>query len=306
MRVHRLPFAPGIFFNALSIQAAMPRDVTAVLYQSFTPPWSRAARAVLVHDLIYLTRPDFFTSAERAYFDWIVRLLPRAEAIATVSAHVREQVLELFPRRDPATVSVIPNGVDERFFTGRASPPVIERRPYVLAVGRINPRKNLARLVRALDLVQPGGVDLVLAGPAEGPRDTELERALADVKATRVVRLGHVADEVLPGLYAGAEIACYVSLDEGFGVPPLEAMASGTPVLGSDIPAIREVVADAALLVDPTSIEAIANGLTTLLADQTRRDHYVDAGRRRVERFRWTRTADAAISVLRAATDIRT
>jgi glycosyltransferase involved in cell wall biosynthesis len=313
-RRRRLPRWPGPIFNGIAIQAAIGRDVESVLYQSFTPPWSRAARAVVIHDLIYLTRPEFFTPTERAYFSWIPRLLPHAEVVSTVSGHVREAVLEAFPARDPETVSIIPNGVDDRFFippAARAEAAIRARRalaltrPFVLFVGRVNPRKNLARLVAAMLAGGLTELDLVLAGPADGPSDPDLQRAFDAAPSVRVVRLGPVADEWLPGLYAAAEVACYVSLDEGFGVPPLEAMASGTPSVVSDIPPIREVVGDAATRVDPTRVDAIADGIRAVVDDVAGRATRVARGMDKAEQFRWSRSAAAAITALRLAATVR-
>jgi len=312
--VRRLRMFPGPVFNGLAIQAAIDENIAAVLYQSFAPVWSRAARAVVVHDLIYLARPELFTRAERLYFNLIPKLLPAAEVIVTVSEHVRSQVLELFPRRDPSTVMIVPNGVDDAFFLDTVDRPVrIEaaRRalgidgPYVVAVGRVNPRKNLARLVIAMEQANLGGVALVLAGPQDGPADPALLAALSSAKGIRVMVVGHVPEEHLPGLYGGALAACYVSLDEGFGVPPLEAMAAGTPVLVSDIPPLREVVGEAALRVDPLSVDAIADGLRALVCDTAGRARWMSDGHGRATRFRWTSAGAAAVATLSAAAALR-
>lgn len=308
-----LPRTPAPIFSGVSVQLAMPGDVSAVLYQSFTPPFSRAGRVVVVHDLIYLKRPELFTPKERLYLSWIPRLLPLAEVIAAVSEHVREEVLEILPRRDPATVCVIPNGIDEAFFlddSGRSSAEARVRqalglgRPYIVAVGRINPRKNLARLVRAFLSARMSEHDLVLAGPRDGPSDDELATALR-LAGDRVRLLGYVPDAILPGLYAGADAACYVSLDEGFGVPPLEAMATGTPVVASDIPALREVVGGAALLINPLEVEGIAWALSEIISDSALRRRLSADGRERASAYRWTEAATRAAAALELAATAR-
>jgi glycosyltransferase involved in cell wall biosynthesis len=312
--VRRLRRFPGPVFNGLAIQAALGSNVDAVLYQSFSPVWSRAGRAVVVHDLIYLRRPELFTPAERLYFSLIPMLLPAAEIVVTVSEHVRSQVLDRFPRRDASTVAVVPNGVDEAFFLDaveREARIEAARRalhidgPYVVAVGRVNPRKNLARLVMAMELANLAGAALVLAGPQDGPADPALRSALSSARRTRVMAVGHVPYEHLPGLYGGALAACYVSLDEGFGVPPLEAMAAGTPALVSDIPPLREVVGEAALRVDPQSVDAIADGLRTLVCDTAGRATWVSAGYGRAAKFHWSSAGAAAVASLSAAAALR-
>lgn len=305
--------APAPIFNGVSVQLAMPRCVSAVLYQSFTPPLSRAGRVVVIHDLIYLKRPELFTRKELLYFSWIPRLLPLAEVVATVSEHVRQEVLDILPGRDPATVCVIPNGVDEAFFLDNLarSRAVAEARqvlgldgPYIVAVGRINPRKNLGRLVRAFLSAGLSDYTLVLAGPRDGPRDDDLADALESA-GHRVRLLGYVPDATLPGLYAGADAACYVSLDEGFGVPPLEAMATGTPVVASDIPVIREVLGDAALVVDPLEVEEIAHALVSIVGDSALRARLSARGLERASAHRWAEAAGRAASALELAAAAR-
>jgi glycosyltransferase involved in cell wall biosynthesis len=313
VRFRRLPLSPAPLFNGIEMQWALPRSATAVLYQSFTPPTSAAGRVVVIHDLIYLTRPEMFTRIERAYFRFLPMLLPRAEIVATVSNHVRQEILERYPKRDPATVHVVPNGVDPRFFltpdrrafeADRARQRYGLDRPYVVAVGRRNPRKNLARLVTAFGAAGLDDFDLVLAGPADGPHDAGLEAAIACVGPGRIRQLGEVPDGLLAGIYAGAECACYVSLAEGFGVPPLEAMATGTPVLASEIPPLREVAADAAMLVDPLDADAIRDGLRRVVLEAELRQVLVERGHARAAQFSWARSASAALGCLRAAADL--
>jgi len=314
LRFRHLPSSPAPLFNGVEIQLALPRSVGAVLYQSFTPPLSAAGRVVVIHDLIYLSRPDLFTRVERAYFGLLPRLLSRAEIVATVSEHVRDEVLGRFPKRDAATVQVVPNGVDPSFFltsdqrlveADRARRKYGLVRPYAVAVGRRNPRKNLARLVRAFAASGLDDLDLVLAGPTDGPHDGPLEEAIAAVAGGRVRQLGEVPNELLPGVYAGAACACYVSLAEGFGVPPLEAMATGTPVLASEIPPIREVAADAAMLVDPLREDAIRDGLRRIVLDAGLRKTLIERGYVRASEYTWARSSRAALACLRAAADLR-
>jgi glycosyltransferase involved in cell wall biosynthesis len=311
----QLPSSPAPLFSGLEIQLVLPRSVEAVLYQSFTPPISAAGRAVVIHDLIYLSRPELFTRIERTYFRILPRMLPRAEIVATVSEHVREEVLGHFPKRDPNTVFVVPNGVDPRFFLN-AEQRAIEAdrarqrygldRPYAVAVGRRNPRKNLGRLVRAFANSGLDDLELVFAGPTDGPRDVALEEAMAAVGSVsaRIRQLGEVPDDLLPGIYAGAECACYISLAEGFGVPPLEAMATGTPVLASEIPPLREVCADAAMLVDPLDTDAIREGLRRIVLDTDVRQGLIERGHQRAAEFTWARSARAALACLRVASDL--
>jgi glycosyltransferase involved in cell wall biosynthesis len=309
----RLRSSPAPVFNSIQIQRALPRSVQAVLYQSFTPPVSAAARVTVIFDMIYLSRPELFTRIERLYFRTLPKMLGRAEVVATISEHVREELIEHYPGRDPATIRLIYPGVDQRFLmdvAARARAAESARhelgldRPYVAAVGRRNPRKNLARLVRAFLAARLDGVELVLAGPTEGPRDEELEIALEQA-GTQVRVLGEVSDEALPWIYAGARCVCYVSLAEGFGIPPLEAMASGTPVIASSIPPLLEVLGDSALFVNPLDEEEIAEALRRLVLGDEERSRLVRLGLEQADRFTWDRSADAALAALRMAAEIR-
>ncbi len=148
-------------------------------------------------------------------------------------------------------------------------------------------------------------MDLVLAGPTDGPRDRDLDAAIAAAPAGRIRELGTVGDDLLPGLYAAAECVCYISLEEGFGVPPLEAMAAGTPVLGSSIPPLQEVLGDAALLVDPLDEEAIRDGLRRVTLDAGIRKKLVERGHERAAGYSWSRSAGAALDALRLAAALK-
>lgn len=313
VRYRRLHSSPAPLFNSVQIQRVLPPSVDAVMYLSFTPPVSKAARLTVIFDMIYLTRPELFTRIERLYFRTLPAMLRRAEVVATISEHVREELIERFPKRDPETIRIIYPGVDERFLMdevrrGQAAASARRElgldRPYVAAVGRRNPRKNLARLVRAFMASGLDDVELVLAGPTEGPRDEELELAL-EKAGSRVRVLGEVSDEALPWIYAGAQCVCYVSLAEGFGIPPLEAMASGTPVIASSIPPLLEVLGDSALFVNPLDEEEMAAALRRLVTDGEERSRLTRLGLEQANRYTWDRSADAAYSALQMAADIR-
>jgi alpha-1,3-rhamnosyl/mannosyltransferase len=236
--------------------------------------------------------------AERATLPLAVR---RAAGFICISETTREELEERFPAtRGRATA--IPLGAGPEFFDAR--PDGVAQRlgvdgPFVLAVGTREPRKNLSRLVDAflsLPAAERDGVRLVLAG-GRGWSSAELDeltRGHADV--VRVV--GFVPDSDLPSLYAEARAFAYPSLEEGFGLPVLEAMAAGTPVLTSDRSALREVGEGAALLVDPTDTEAIAGGLSRLLADDGERERLVALGRARADSHTWERCARETLDFL--------
>jgi glycosyltransferase involved in cell wall biosynthesis len=250
------------------------------------PPLGGAAGVVTVHDLSWL-RDDTFPTGHR-----LRRLVPwsvgRAGAVAVPTACVSGEVASSMAV-DPSRIVVTPEGVSPVFFG--ATPLADESlrglgitRPYALAVGTIEPRKNLARLLQAwrgaAEALQ--GWKLVLAGPRGwGP---------GLPRTPDVVPTGWISDATLPGLAAGAEFFCYPSLYEGFGLPPLEAMAAGTPALVGRYSAASEVLGDAAHLVDPCDVDDIAAGLARMASDSDHRRRLALAGRARAALFTWERT----------------
>ncbi len=234
-----------------------------VVAHNFTP-WS-GRRAVFVHDVLFQTNPSWFTRTERIYYSLIPRLLPRADVVATSTHHEAERIARCNPRlRGP----VHPVGLAVR--TGLLEvtptrPDVVEDgEPFILSVGRLNVRKNLGRTFDAA--LVSGTIDahrpLVVVGEPEGVR-TEVEPDVRRAIASGAIRLaGRVDDSELAWLYAHAERFVFLSLDEGFGLPPLEALAFGCPVLASDIPVLRETLGDRVRYVDPLDRRAIAAALT--------------------------------------------
>jgi glycosyltransferase involved in cell wall biosynthesis len=224
-------------------------------------------------------------------------LAKNAARILTVSEFSRKRLAETLDL-DPERISVVPNGVDSRFETVRsaAAEAVLKRlglpRDYVLALGSLEPRKNISKLLSAWAQLQSRkeideDVHLVVAGGRSSLfRDAGLP-ALPD----KVVLTGYVADEDLPALYSSALVFAYPSLYEGFGLPPLEAMACGTPVVTSGSTSIPEVTGNAALLVDPHETESIAEGIQSVLNNADLRASLRAAGLERVKLFSWENSA---------------
>jgi alpha-1,3-rhamnosyl/mannosyltransferase len=179
----------------------------------------------------------------------------------------------------------------------------LEHSAYLLVVATLEPRKNLARLVRAyaaLPVATKTRHPLVIVG-ARGWLNQELERTLAPLEASGTVRrLGYIGEDELPQNYAGAHAFAFPSLYEGFGLPVLEAMASGVPVLTSNVSSLPEVAGDAALLVDPNDEEALRDGLARLLDDTAWRTQASTRGLARSHDYPWSRCVDATIDAYRA------
>lgn len=270
-------------------------DVDVVHAPNFVLPVSgRIPGVVTVHDLSFLS-DEAFPGGHRLR-DLVPWSVARAARVLVPSAVVKAELLDYAPVAGERVV-VTPEGVSQVFYGATPlSDTVLARmgirRPYALAVGTIEPRKNLPRLLDAWRRVAPEGWTLVVAGPRGwGP----------DLPETAGVQLvGWVGDETLPGLLAAAEIFCYPSRYEGFGLPPLEAMAAGVPALVGAYAAAAETVGDAAEVVDPLDVDAIAGGLDRLLADEALRKRYAFAGKARAAAFTWEATAAATLAAYRA------
>ena len=275
------------------------------------PPLRRLPSVFTVHDLAFLVHPETHLRSNRAY---LAAMMPRYVAAATLliadSESTRRDVLARYAVA-PDQVRVVPLGVEPTFAPMRpeqARRLVAERHglagPYLLFVGTLEPRKNLRGLLEAYAALQRRRADpplLAIAG-AEGWQYDDLYQVVQrEGLAQRVRFLGRVADADLPALYSAAAVFVYPSLYEGFGLPPLEALSCGAPVVCSDRSSLPEVVGDAALLVDPLDGRALAGALERLLEDDALRRDLRGRGLARAARFTWERTAAATLDVYREA-----
>jgi glycosyltransferase involved in cell wall biosynthesis len=243
------------------------------------PLHARPPLVVTVHDLAVLRRPDAFNRWTRGYSRvFVPRVIRAAARVIAVSEFTKRELVELLGL--PAErVRVVPNGVGEPFVANGAR----AGGEYVLVVGTLEPRKNLPRLVQATRAV---GLELRVAG-SRGWGDL-------DVKGDGVRFLGFVPDDELASLYRGALCVAYPSLYEGFGIPVLEALACGAPVVTSAATAMAEVADGAAVLVDPQDTDAIAAGIAEAIA---RRDELAPLGPVRAAAFTWRAAAESTAAV---------
>jgi len=276
----------GWYLAALPVRAR--RDGVDVLHcpTHRAPVRSPVPLVVTFHDLAVLRHPQTFNRWTRAYSR---RALPRVARAATkliaVSEFTKRELLELLDVAEDK-VRVIPNAVGPPFTAeGEAAPG-----EYVLAVSTLEPRKNLPRLVEGYRRASLNGLPLLVAGAAGwgGVR----------VEGAGVRWLGEVADAELARLYRGARCVAYASLYEGFGLPLLEAMACGAPVVAARTPALEEVAGDAAVLVDPLDPDAIAAGLVEAI---DRREELRPKGLERAKAFDWREVARETVEVYREA-----
>jgi glycosyltransferase involved in cell wall biosynthesis len=299
----RLPFL-------LWQQTAILRRLQPDWYIStfFLPPITPCRTAVLIHDLSFRAHPDYYPLSIAAYMRLLTGLAIRhAEVVVALSEFTRAEIVSFYPAaRDK--VAVVYPGVGAEFRPDaeeddQALSALGVRRPYVLAVGNIHPRKNLGRLLDAwlrLPVLAP-------ASDRNRPRPAltwaGLDRwgsgdLICRAREAGVQLIGFVPAAHLPALYRQAEALVYPSLYEGVGLPPLEAMACGTPVLTANTTSLPEAVGDAAMMVDPTDVEALAEGLAQVLSDGALRRDLRVQGLARAAEFRWERTAARLVDVL--------
>jgi glycosyltransferase involved in cell wall biosynthesis len=246
---------------------------------------------VTVHDILFESHPQYFSRSFAWRSRWLIgHALRHADRVCTVSEYCRQEILRRYDI-EPKRLTLVSNGVDlERFTPGTDGADHVRARglfpgAYILSVGRLEPRKNHLGLVRAYARLGNSAPPLVLAGQ----RDFGYEALFLSKKALGLEGRVHIFEDVsdgeLPALYRHAQVFAYPSFAEGFGVPPLEAMASGTPVITSSVTALPEVVAEAALLVDPQDTNALTANLQKLLQSPNERERLRNAGLQRARSY---------------------
>jgi glycosyltransferase involved in cell wall biosynthesis len=268
----------------------------------------RGPSVVTVHDLLTLTHPEWCKSANVWHFRAVLpRAMRQATRIAVPSAVVGEEVAAQ-PGVDGSRVRVLPWGIEERF---RPAPPEEQERvrarygltgPYLLAVGNIEPKKNHAGLLQIFRrLADEIPHQLVIAGREGWGDQRPWRRALEELPPARVKRLGYVPAEDLPALSSGTDLCLQLSWYEGFGIPPLQAMACGAPTVVSNRGALPEVSGPGALVVDPADQAETARAVRSLLGDETARRALAERGRAHAAQFTWARHVQGLLEVYQEA-----
>lgn len=301
-------------FRPVSQMATLPvwmsQDGLDFYHATFTPPpFSATPLVFTVHCLSSIVHPEYYKRFTAMRLNFLLKRGIRAAGrILCVSETTRNHVHEMFgiPREE---MRVTYNGVSDRFSLSPDPQATAEKlkaagidEPYILYLGKIQKHKNVGRLLEAYRTYRSESkapMKLVVAGREQGagePVDLTISRLGLD---GHVRRLGYVPDDLVPELYRGASAFVFPSLWEGFGIPLLEAMASGTPVITSAVTSLPEIAGDAALVIDPHSSSGIASALLLLEKDATLRSRLIENGLKRVQRFSWDNCAAATLAAYR-------
>ena len=301
---------PGHITRMAWIQTSLPfrllADKISLLFSPLPEGmlFSLIPQIVVVHDLIPLHFPESLPRQCLYYRYFVPFLLRRSQAIVAVSENTKKDIVAMYGI-EPSKVRVVPNGLDASHFRVGIDVSTVKRKyelaPYLLYVGNILPHKNLRRLLQAFaSIAKKVSHKLVIVGKKDYRYHPALE---AEAKALgieeRVFFLDYVPSEELPALYAGAEAFILSSLYEGFGLPVLEAMACGTPVIASRVGALPEVAAAAAVLIDPHDVQGMASAMAAVLGDPTMREAMRQKGLEQAQRFSWERTALLTLDIIR-------
>lgn len=266
----------------------------------------QVATVTTIHDVFAWSIPGYSSLLDDLiYKHWLTRRDASTDAIITVSNQSRADILK-YLRAQPDKIHTIPYGVSSKFrpLTAEVFEPILRdrfgiRRPYILYVGALTERKNIIRLLQAFANVREKCPDhvLVLAGPRSW-KQSPIESTIVELNLSDHVQLtGSLTDNELPALYNVASLFAFPSLYEGFGLPVLEAMACGTPVLTSNISSLPEVVGDAGIMVDPYNVEEISQAMIEIISDVNLSQELRQRGLGRASHFSWEETARKTVAV---------
>jgi len=269
-----------------------------LLCQYYSPLFFKSKTAVYIYDLLWTDYPQYFSLKERFYFDLAIPGLRKAKAVITISQSEYERIEKNISNR---------KGKLFQFHLGADHFSAVNDVPYqscffeplekfILCVGRLNDRKNIKVVVDALRMINEE-VHLVVVG-AKSHQYTSLDSHISDYKLERRIRfLGHISDKELSYLYSKAYVFCFPSFCEGFGLPPLEAMKLGCPVIASNATSMPEICGEAALYFDPNDYRGLADIINEISNEN--RCELIKKGYDRVEKFNWSKTSKKLLSVLR-------
>jgi glycosyltransferase involved in cell wall biosynthesis len=273
------------------------------------PTIQRIKKIVVVHDLIFEDSPEYLQPANRKFLKrFVPSSVKNADLVVAVSENTKKEIIEHY-KISPSKIIVVTPAVDHSEFKSMPGQAVQDvtakfgiKKPYILTVGTLEPRKNLIGVLNAFELL-PESIkekhSLVLVG-GKGWLDSEIQHKYEQLnKKYSVVKTGYVEDDDLPALYSGAKVFVYPSFYEGFGIPPLEAMACGAPVITSDNSSLPEVVGSAAIMVKATETRSLADKIEEVLTNKDLADNLSKQGLKQSYKFSWEDSARKLIEALK-------
>lgn len=279
--------------------------------QVFLPISLAPVKKVLtLHDVFFLENPSWATVKEKIKFGHVYYSAKKADHIITVSDFSKNEILKHLDLPEKK-VSVIYSGVSDLFFKSPGSGLISKNikhkyslpENYILYAGRINIRKNILTLLKSfadLKRRRKETIKLVITGRMDG-KNENISKIIAELNLNKdILLLGHIPYEDLPHVYSSAKLLIFIPFYEGFGLPPLEAMASGTPVIASDIPVFREILGDSALLVEPGNPDQVSSIMNDLLNDNNLMSDLTEKGLRRARLFTWRDCASKTMKIYNA------
>lgn len=281
-----------------------PRPEVFFSLTHYAPRWSPVPTVVSIMDLGFLRTPEQFTPRDLNQLkSWTAYSVRQAKKIITISNHSKKDIVKNYNRKSEDVVVTYP-GYDQKLFKPTRNPKTLEKygitEPFFLFLSSLKPSKNVERLIKAFDNLEPRTHNLVISGKKAWLYDQIFTRVKELGLERRVIFTGFVEESEVPVLMSHASAFVMPSLFEGFGIPALEAMACGTPVVVSRIASLPEVAGRAGIYVDPNNIESIISGLRT--ATGSDREKFVKAGLERVKSFSWDKCARQTLSCLQTAT----
>jgi glycosyltransferase involved in cell wall biosynthesis len=311
-------------WSAWTFPRALKEDGIQVAHVQYTiPPRMPCPTITTIHDVSFKRLPEFFKLKDRLILDWSTkRASKKAIRIIAPSQHTKKELVGLYGM-DPGKIAVTYEGVDKQFqpmdhtsAVGLISEKYGIQPPFILALGVIQPRKNLGRLIEGFAGLKSrlrtgsrerrgGNLEsehkLVIVGK-QGWMEADLQSRIEALGlANDVILTGYVPYEDLPALYSAADVFVYPSVYEGFGLPPLEAMACGTPVIAGDRSSLPEVVGEAGLMVDPYDPDAFAKAMARVLSSESLRAEMRTRGLSQASKFSWDKMARETLEIYRTA-----
>lgn len=264
-------------------------ELDIIIFQNFSP-FLVVLKINYIHDIIFEDRPEFFTKKEKLYFFPMKYLSMKADLVITISKNEKDRIIR---KGYSKNVAYVYHGIDTSMKNMAKSVKNLPKE-YILAVGRINIRKNISTLIRSISLIKNKNMKLVIVGEDSWKKENiNIDEKLK----SRIVFLKNISNEELGHIYSNAKVFCFVSLDEGFGLPIVEAMSFGIPVICSNISVMPEVSGNAGILVDPYSENQIADKIDLLLSDKLFYEQQQKLSIKKASEYSWEKSTEKIIKL---------